>query len=176
MKISKKALKQLISEEAKKLERIDLLKEHKKKIKRELRLLKEYDNFNYPSGADADPNAPWNQVDSPEYSGNFEIIGDAGEISDVNIKLIDDEGGTASAYLDEMLQYFDEIEYEKIENYFRKALLMNPRPEGFDKILSKVVNKYYENADVEFERDEYEPDNDPDFERDDASEWAGMDI
>jgi hypothetical protein len=25
--------------------------------------LKEYDNYNYPAGADADPNAPWHQDD-----------------------------------------------------------------------------------------------------------------
>ena len=43
MKISKNALKHLISEEVKKLEKIDFLKENKIKIKRELRLLKDFD-------------------------------------------------------------------------------------------------------------------------------------
>lgn len=41
--------------------------------------LKEYDNYNYPMGADSDPNAPWNDngnTKSGEYvSGNFVGVG-----------------------------------------------------------------------------------------------------
>jgi hypothetical protein len=42
--------------------------------------LKEYDNYNYPAGADADPNAPWNQDD---YETQYEYRN--GELDDVNV-------------------------------------------------------------------------------------------
>jgi hypothetical protein len=37
----------------------------------EMKRLSEYDNYNYPAGADADPNAPWNQGDSNHKEGEY---------------------------------------------------------------------------------------------------------
>lgn len=34
----------------------------------------EYDNYNYPAGADADPNAPWNQDEGSEYCEDIEYL------------------------------------------------------------------------------------------------------
>jgi len=51
----------------------------------EMKRLSEYDNYNYPMGADADPNAPWNQSepnykDAKDVSGNYvAIASDRGE-------------------------------------------------------------------------------------------------
>ena len=51
----------------------------------EMKRLSEYDNYNYPWGADADPNAPWNQSDgnhkdAKDVSGDYVTVAyDRGE-------------------------------------------------------------------------------------------------
>jgi hypothetical protein len=40
----------------------------------EMKRLSEYDNYNYPAGADADPNAPWNQSE-PNYKEGEHVPG-----------------------------------------------------------------------------------------------------
>ena len=172
MKISKNALKHLISEEVKKLEKIDFLKENKIKIKRELRLLKEFDNYNYPHGADADPNAPWNQEDSPEYSGNFEIVDDGDNVNEFSVKLIDDGGGTSTVYLYKMLDTINAN--PEVVNYFEKALMTKPRPNSFEKNLNNLVDEYADHAEFDnYPEQDYEPD--PDEYRDEENDYDETD-
>jgi hypothetical protein len=51
----------------------------------EMKRLSEYDNWNYPEGADADPNAPWNQSepnykDAKDVNGNYiKVAAERGE-------------------------------------------------------------------------------------------------
>jgi hypothetical protein len=53
-------LRQIIRESIESLDK-KVISEHKS-------VIKEYDNYNYPAGADADPNAPWHQDDDVEHT------------------------------------------------------------------------------------------------------------
>ena len=64
--------------------------------------IKEYDNYNYPAGADADSNAPWNQADNePEYeyrNGELDDVdfldkNHTGPIENEKLKLSSTDGG-----------------------------------------------------------------------------------
>jgi len=159
MKISKGALKKLVSEEVSKLKKISVLKEEKEVLKNKLKVLKEYDDYNYPAGADADPSAPWNQVDN-EFEGEYEIVDDGDNTLSFSVEMTDSGGGTATAYLEEMLEKIGST--PKTIEYFEVALLKHPRPEGFKEYLDSVVNSYSEYADF----DNYpEPDEHPDPDR-----------
>ena len=72
----------------------------------------EYDNYNYPAGADADPNAPWNQRD-PEYrhgtqvkNPKLAIIGYNGELA-----IFKSEDGTLYSF------YYDHIDRDDFKDY-----------------------------------------------------------
>jgi len=55
--------------------------------------LKEYDNYNYPAGADADPSAPWNQQDA-------DTVSDWGIDDNLMITFESSEGGVHKVDLD----------------------------------------------------------------------------
>lgn len=61
----KKKILDFINEHVSKIHELSLLKEEKVKLENEL---KEYDNYNYPAGADADRSAPWHEKELPEPS------------------------------------------------------------------------------------------------------------
>ena len=64
--------------------------------------LKEFDNYNYPPGADADPNAPWNQPEPPEFV-EYDVIDDGDSVDDFSVTVQTDDGGTYTDYLYKIL-------------------------------------------------------------------------
>lgn len=57
----KNKLIKFIQNEVKKIHKIHLLEQRIGEIEGKLKILKENDNYGYPSGADSDPHAPWRQ-------------------------------------------------------------------------------------------------------------------
>ena len=102
-------------------------------------LIKEYNNYDYPAGADADPSAPWHQGGEPDYEG-FEIINDADNIVEFTIQLHDSAGCTFETTLEDMLRDL-KIPSEEYQ-YFDWALEQQPRPNDFMKKLDDMADKY----------------------------------
>lgn len=154
-------IKEFIQEEIKKLHKKTLLENRKAKIEK---LLKEYNNYDYPAGADADSNAPWNQADeSPKFEG-FEIEenGDTLDTFYVNAS-----GNNDYAHVESSLFTIlnDLKSNEEIMQYFEKALMEKgdgnpPSPELHKRLTSVVGNWFESSADVQW--DEYEA-PEPDF-------------
>jgi len=72
----------------------------------------EYDNYNYPMGADADPNAPWNQKD-PSYSKasiDSNKLSFEGLFSNGEIALLKDKSGSLYAF------YHDNVPEKELDS------------------------------------------------------------
>ncbi len=74
--------------------------------------LNEYDNYSYPMGADADPNAPWNQKD-PSYSKasiNTNKLAFEGLFANGEIAILKDKSGALYAL------YYDNVPNEELDS------------------------------------------------------------
>lgn len=74
--------------------------------------LTEYDNYNYPMGADADPNAPWNQKD-PSYSKaniNANKLAFEGLYVNNEIAILKDKSGSLFAF------YYDNVPVDELDS------------------------------------------------------------
>lgn len=102
--------------------------------------LKEYDNYNYPAGADADPSAPWNQPD-PEEVRDWEI-------NDTTVTFTSDNNSTFNKDLDLILPEDNDI-YEWYVN--------NTNHPQFEETLKPFIDNWIEENGNEIEWDEYNP-------------------
>lgn len=92
--------------------------------------LDEYDNYNYPAGADADPNAPWNQSkddEEDEYEPEYEHD-DMDEAIDEycrGMNEVDQQGGDDQAIIADILSVNEGIGdiVSKVVEYGKKGLL-----------------------------------------------------
>jgi len=117
--------------------------------------LNEYDNYNYPAGADADPNAPWNQPNDPELT-DWDI--------DKNLMLTfdSDDGGTFTIDLDEIIPEEDPIYDWYYKNYNHPEFKSKLKP-----YVEKWIEKNGGNITWEYDEPDYEPDyDDREYDRD----------
>ena len=118
-------------------------------------VINEYNNYDYPAGADADPSAPWNQTNSPEFDA-FDIVYDGDNLADFIVKLHDTANGTDEVSIEKMLITTKSNEDEYL--YFDWALEQNPKPATFMKKLNNLCEKYSSYAEYTYpENDDYDP-------------------
>jgi len=162
-------IKEFINKEIIKLHKKTLLESEKNEIENQLKLLKEYNNYDYPAGADADPSAPWNQVenDYPKFD-DFEIEEDGDTLETFYIKAIGNDGDSYAS--DSLLNILGGLEVgEEVVQYFEKSLIEkgdegDPSPELHTK-LTNIIGKWFERvANVQWEEREAP---EPDFNTDD---------
>jgi len=116
--------------------------------------LNEYDNYNYPAGADADPNAPWNQPPDPEFK-EWEIYDEGDTLDDFTINFMDDQQGSAVVALQDILDSFvgsGDAEADATYDYFANAV-KSPEMKASDEFKAKLdvaVEKYGELQNWEF--------------------------
>jgi hypothetical protein len=126
-------------------------------------LIKKSINENYPLGADNDSRAPWNQKDSTEYKGDFDLdpLIHNGIIYDIEIYLYK-SGAKAKTYLSNLIEKYDEN--GEIEE---KLFSLMPTIKSFYLNLKKIENiikpRLSDLDDIEWE--EIEPDY-PEYEKD----------
>lgn len=155
-------IKQFIQEEVSKLHKKTLLENRKAEIEK---LLKEYNNYDYPAGADADPNAPWNQSEeNPEFD-SLEIEQNGDTLDTFYIKVIGNSGTSHAS--NSLLEILEELQSnEEIMQYFEGALMEKgagnaPSPE-LNARLTEIASDWFANvADVQGEESEA-----PEYERD----------
>lgn len=118
-------------------------------------VINEYNNYDYPAGADADPNAPWNQGDAPEFD-TFNIKNDADNIVDFIVELHDTANGTNIVSIEKMLDATNANKDEYI--YFDWVLEQNPKPVSFLKKLKNLCKTYSLSAEFKYpdQGDEYD--------------------
>ena len=158
--------------------------------------IKEYDNYNYPAGADADPNAPWNQADNePEYEYRKGELDDtssldknyAGPIENEKIVLYSKDGGKCIVTMGEMLKTLNVphgiIQELKANNTTRQDFLTateikketgkypeeySMKVDRYNDIFDLITNKYgNEYAEYEYEIEQGGQDDDDYYDRDD---------
>jgi len=130
-----------------------------KQTKKYKKQINEYDNYNYPAGADADPNAPWNQADEPEWNGEFDVE-PSDNIEDFMITMFSTSPqATHRLNLYTLVQKYAQGE----DDYFLNAISM-PNPEKnpeLMKIIERLLGDYAMAGNVEWEYDEpYYPNED----------------
>jgi len=117
-----------IKEEIKKLHKKTLLENRKAEIENELKLLKEYNNYDYPLGADADTNAPWHEkLPEPAKFASKHIVDVLILYPSDNLAILQDKEGAKYIFefggisRDDLGQFSsngqDEIDEEGVEGY-----------------------------------------------------------
>ena len=131
----------------------------KQLIKEEKSYINEYNNWDYPAGADADPSAPWNQGGEPDYDG-YEIENDADNTVDFTIRIKNTAGCYFIVSLDKILNDLKLPEEEIL--YMEWAVEQFPRPDDFETKLDDLADSYQIYGEYECpEKDDYdyEPDD-----------------
>ena len=166
--------------------------------------IKEYDNYNYPAGADADPNAPWNQADNePEYEYRKGELDDVspldrnynGPIENEKMVLYSTDGGRCTVTMGQIFKELNlphhMIEELKANNTTHQDFLTATEikkqtgkyPEEYvqkvgiyNDIYEPMINKYgNEYAEYEYEVEPEEHERDDYDDRDDDREYGGVD-
>jgi len=110
-------------------------------------LYKEYDNYNYPLGADADSRAPWNQKneDEPKYKDySLDKITTDLDTFTVMLEFTNDEEKPIS--LDVMLDKIDAP--EEMWDYFIESISKTKKPEGFWNKIDVLVKTYIKKVEL----------------------------
>jgi hypothetical protein len=136
------------------------LNENKKTGKKKLN---EYDNYNYPAGADADPNAPWNERPEPEWNGKINI--DPSDNIEDFIITIYSTSPSEEAYNEVNLYTLVQKYAQGQDQYFLDAI-QQPNPEQNPELMKKINDMLEQYADGDVEWEAYENDDEPP-ERDD---------
>ena len=102
---------------------------------------------NYPPGAEHDPNAPWNQLDPPEWEGEYDVEYSKDDKMNFDVILTDNAGGTCSFDSYDLCSDMTEEEYDTFEKEMKSE---GDNPE-FDKKFTKLVEDYYEKYEPEFD-------------------------
>ena len=126
-----------------------------------LAVLKEYNNYNYPAGADADSSAPWHENSPME--DEYEDFGiEKNKNGGWYVLTLNSKNG--GHYELDLASLFPEND-ENLEDITNRLDNLKTNPE-LQEQLSSIIRDYVgENPDIEWEYDEYEPD--PDAEYDD---------
>ena len=101
----------------------------------------------YPAGAEFDPRAPWNQEDLPEWDGEFSYYVNEGGVLEI---LLEIEG--ASSYpldADYLFENLPEGEWEWWINAIKDEKVRKSKE--FDEKLTKLVNEYVNNNEIDWE-------------------------
>jgi len=111
--------------------------------------LNEYDNYNYPAGADADPNAPWHQNDDVDEYDNWNFD------KHFDVILNSQHGGTYNLDWWYLMPDGDEFDI------FLNQLKANPKDPELRKRVDILVNKFLQTDTKGFEWDYPERDGEP---------------
>jgi hypothetical protein len=124
--------------------------------------LMEYDEYNYPAGADADSRAPWHEDSDPyENYEEYVILNDGLSVDDFNVRLYS-SSYTATNSLYNILR--DVRADEEICEYFDDALV-NPdmrNSDDFKRRLDALLDTWAKDC-AEWE---YEDSNEPNYDED----------
>jgi hypothetical protein len=154
--------------------------------------IKEYDNYNYPAGADADPNAPWHEKDDrdSEYEyrkGEYETDEEfdknyKGPIEGEKIKILSKDGGVCVVTLGEIFKTLNipkniievlkanYMSYQESIETYRRYRETGKYPDGYVEKIDKynetiepIIIKYgNEYAEYEYEIEQNDDDYGPD--------------
>jgi hypothetical protein len=154
-------------------------------------VIKEYDNYNYPPGADADPNAPWHEKDDrdSEYEyreGEYETYEEfdknyKGPIEGEKIKILSKDGGVCVVTLGEIFKTLNipkniievlkanYMSYQESIETYRRYRETGKYPDGYVEKIDKynetiepIIIKYG-NEYAEYEYEIEQNDYEPDF-------------
>lgn len=164
-----------------------------KVISEDKSVIKEYDNYNYPPGADADPNAPWHEKDDrdSEYEyreGEYETYEEfdknyKGPIEGEKIKILSKDGGVCVVTLGEIFKTLNipkniievlkanYMSYQESIETYRRYRETGKYPDGYVEKIEKynetidpIIEKYgNEYADYEYEIEQDERDYPEDY-------------
>lgn len=113
----KEKILKFIDEHVVKLHNLSLLKEEKTKLENQL---KEYNNYDYPTGADADRSAPWHEKEPPEPSRSPKQRHVDVRAHDNEIAVMTDATGNDYVFYFGNLKKSDLADYGRVSGHWEK--------------------------------------------------------